>query len=148
MSRINSKSEGAKLAWDLVSSLQKEFVSRLEKESKKLGEDITFQEVEWLRDHGIHGGGIRYETGMNQAFNRASVNISQVHYDDDSERNLASVTAISYTQFTSFPFSSFRRSGLVLLVRLGQTLQQGPQDCSQSWACTFFLPDVTWHHHT
>jgi coproporphyrinogen III oxidase len=38
--------------------------------------------VAWLRDGGSHGGGTRYELEGTRLFNRASVNVSSVHYRD------------------------------------------------------------------
>lgn len=53
-----------------------------------------FAPVEWLRDDGRHGGGVRFE-GSGDLLNRASVNVSQVHYDDDPNKRLASASALS-----------------------------------------------------
>lgn len=53
------------------------------------------REVAWLRDRGAHGGGDRRELADTPAFDRASVNVSQVHYDDDPARPLGSATALS-----------------------------------------------------
>ncbi len=49
----------------------------------------------WGRDAGKHGGGVRYEARDTAVFNRASVNASQVHYDDDESKKLGSASAIS-----------------------------------------------------
>ena len=43
----------------------------------------NFEKVDWFRDNGIHGGGNRYEARDNVHFNTASVNVSQVHNDED-----------------------------------------------------------------
>ena len=95
MSIIFAKSEDAKFALELVKSLQKRFVEKLNKLSKEYGENRVFEELIWKRDEGIHGGGSRFEARDEILFNTASVNVSQVHYDDLEEKQLQSATAIS-----------------------------------------------------
>jgi len=95
MERIAASSEQATQANDLVTSLQQRFVQGLEKlaASRKIAQ--TFTPVEWFRDKGIHGGGVRFETADGEMIGRGSVNVSQVHYDDNPEKKLGSATAIS-----------------------------------------------------
>lgn len=88
-------SQEAQQAYALVRALQKRFVDKLDTLSKEFAENQNFQEVSWLRDNGLHGGGSRYEARDKKLFNTASVNVSQVHYDDDTEKKLQSATAIS-----------------------------------------------------
>jgi coproporphyrinogen III oxidase len=95
MSMIKAKSQDAIKAYELVSSLQKRFVDKLDNLSLALGENKKFKEVTWLRDNGIHGGGNRFEAKDEILFNTASVNVSQVHYDEDETKALQSATAIS-----------------------------------------------------
>ncbi len=95
MNMIKAKSIDAINAYELVSNLQKRFVEKLNNLSKQIGEDKQFEEVIWLRDEGIHGGGNRYEARDNVLFNTASVNVSQVHYDEDESKRLQSASAIS-----------------------------------------------------
>lgn len=95
MKMTMANSQEAQKAYTLVSSLQKRFVDKLNTLSKKFGENKNFQEVTWLRDEGIHGGGNRYEARDKTLFNTASVNVSQVHYNEDPQKNLQSATAIS-----------------------------------------------------
>lgn len=92
---IFSKDNEAKETLLLVQSLQKRFVDKLNKISYDFGEEKEFCKILWLRDNGIHGGGIRYEAKDETIFNSASVNISQVHYDDLETKKLQSATAIS-----------------------------------------------------
>lgn len=92
---ILAKAQNAKDAYELVRSLQKRFVEKLDKLSEKFGENRPFKEVTWLRDEGIHGGGSRFVARDNILFNTASVNVSQVHYDDMEDKQLQSATAIS-----------------------------------------------------
>ena len=93
--RIPAKSNQAVEANTLVEGLQSYFVDRLNNVSKTLGNNIPFEEVEWMRDEGRHGGGTRFEARDETIFNRGSVNVSQVHYDDNPDKQLGSATAIS-----------------------------------------------------
>jgi coproporphyrinogen III oxidase len=92
---IRAKSQDSIKAYELVSTLQKRFVDKLDNLSSTLGENKKFEEVLWLRDEGIHGGGNRFEAKDEILFNTASVNVSQVHYDEDENKALQSATAIS-----------------------------------------------------
>ncbi|MDH4943813.1 coproporphyrinogen III oxidase [Sulfurimonas sp. C5] len=92
---ILAKSKYAEDALNVVTELQTYFASQLSGVSKKFGENKPFEKVEWLRDNGNHGGGSRYEARDKSIFNRGSVNVSQVHYDDDETKKLSSATAIS-----------------------------------------------------
>ncbi len=93
--RIPAKSPQAHEANLLVIGLQAYFVTKLNAVALELGEGRSCEEVEWRRDNGEHGGGVRYEARDEVIFNRGSVNISQVHYDDDPDKKLGSATAIS-----------------------------------------------------
>ena len=93
--RIPAKSPEAIIANTLVEELQAYFVSKLNDVSYELGNRQAFEAVEWERDEGLHGGGVRYEARDESIFNRASVNVSQVHYDEDESKRLSSATAIS-----------------------------------------------------
>ena len=92
---IKAQSSTAAEALELVSMLQARFVEGLERVSSACGHEVKFEETKWLRDAGQHGGGNRYTLSESDLFNRASVNVSQVHYDDLPEKKLASATAIS-----------------------------------------------------
>ena len=93
--RTFARSESARAARQLVESLQAGFVSKLETISRARGVAQAFSPIEWLRDQGRHGGGVRYATGDTDIFNRGSVNFSQVHYDDLPDKRLSSATALS-----------------------------------------------------
>jgi len=93
--RTQTKSPQAQKAYHLVEELQHYFVRKLNDISHTFGEAVDFEAVDWLRDEGKHGGGVRYEARDFSIFNRASVNISQVHYDDDESKKLGSASAIS-----------------------------------------------------
>lgn len=95
MTRIPPKSFSAHTASEIVLELQSHFVDALNDLSATLGSNKPFSPVEWFRDEGRHGGGVRYEAVDEQLFNRGSVNYSQVHYDDDVTKKLSSATAIS-----------------------------------------------------
>lgn len=104
MTRIAPKSPSAHTASTIVTQLQSHFVGALNDLSSTLGSDKPFSLVEWFRDEGTHGGGVRYESRDEQLFNRGSVNYSQVHYDDDSSKKLSSATAISTIIHPNNPF--------------------------------------------
>ena len=90
-----SKSQDAIKAYEIVKALQKRFVDKLDDLSAKYGENKKFQEVNWLRNNGVYGGGNRFEAKDEVLFNTASVNVSQVHYDEDLTKSLQSASAIS-----------------------------------------------------
>lgn len=90
-----SKSQDAIKAYEIVKALQKRFVDKLDDLSAKYGENKKFQEVNWLRNNGVYGGGSRFEAKDEVLFNTASVNVSQVHYDEDLTKSLQSASAIS-----------------------------------------------------
>ena len=92
---IKAKSPEATEAYELVTYLQSYFTTKLNLVSTKLGNSKDFEEVSWLRDEGKHGGGSRLEARDTKLFNRGSVNVSQVQYDDDATRKLGSASAIS-----------------------------------------------------
>ncbi|MDX8385337.1 MAG: coproporphyrinogen III oxidase [Gallionella sp.] len=95
MERIRAKSARAEQGYNLVCELQQRFVDKLNAISKKYGADKAFEPTEWFRDAGRYGGGVRLMATDETIFNRASVNTSQVQYDDNPEKQLASASAIS-----------------------------------------------------
>ncbi|MGB1103867.1 MAG: coproporphyrinogen III oxidase [Crocinitomicaceae bacterium] len=86
-----SESKKAHKATDLVKFLQLKFVNLLE----EISGESQFITQQWLRDNGIHGGGERFVPTSSSFFNRASVNFSHVHYDDDQDKKLGSASALS-----------------------------------------------------
>lgn len=91
---IYAESPSATDAYQLVSRLQSTFVDGLDTIIRAVGTSSETHHINWLRDGGCHGGGSRYSlTGP--FFNRSSVNISQVHYDDLPSKKLGSATALS-----------------------------------------------------
>lgn len=88
-------SEDAIKAYKIIRNLQKRFADKLSLLSAEIGANRPFEEVTWLRDEGIHGGGSRFEARDAILFNTASVNVSQVHYSEQPDKNLQSATAIS-----------------------------------------------------
>jgi len=95
MQRIPAQSAQSKLANDLVIALQQRFVNGLERLANSLGMPQKFTATEWFRDAGTHGGGTRLATADGPMLGRGSVNVSQVHYDDNPAKQLASATALS-----------------------------------------------------
>ena len=79
----------------LVKRLQRCFVDELDAIEEGAGGTQRCEPITWLRDEGRHGGGTRLVMGDTCAFDRASVNVSAIHYDDMPEKALASATALS-----------------------------------------------------
>ena len=92
--RTHPSSANAARAWELVESLQHRLVESLEAVAAPF-DDPGFTPIDWLRDEGRHGGGRRYATELSPVFNRASINVSTVHYDDVPDKALSSATALS-----------------------------------------------------
>lgn len=90
MNRIFAKAERAARGLVLVKSLQQHFVHALEEWG-----GVPLTSTEWFRDSGLHGGGIRYGAGDTDRLARASVNVSQVHYEDEPSRPLGAASALS-----------------------------------------------------
>ncbi len=82
-------------AYALVCALQRHMVDAMQRVALAAGHPTALVASEWLRDGGRHGGGVRWGTGDTAVFNRASVNVSQVHYADEPDKPLASATALS-----------------------------------------------------
>lgn len=104
MTRTLAQTGTAKAAYDLVVKLQKQLVSRLEDLSAN-SEKKSFEPVEWLRAQGRFGGGTRLVARDQIVFNRASVNISQVQYEADPSKPLASASALSAIVHPRNPFA-------------------------------------------
>ena len=92
---VKAKASEAIQAYTLVTDLQRYFANKLNDVSRKYGKNQNFEDVTWLRDEGLHGGGSRYEARDATLFNRGSINVSQIQYDDLQEKQLGSATAIS-----------------------------------------------------
>lgn len=90
-----ARSASAASAYQLVTDLQRRMVDAQEGVARGAGSTDRFAETRWLRDEGRHGGGNRWGIADTPIFDRASVNVSQVHYDDEPDKRLASATALS-----------------------------------------------------
>ena len=88
-----ARSPHAADALALVRALQRRMVDAME--ALEVNGGPRFAVTEWGRDDGRHGGGERLGIGTTPVFDRASVNVSQVHYDDEPDKKLASATALS-----------------------------------------------------
>jgi len=95
MERIYSQTPESEAAISLAENLQLYFVNRLKGMSQIFGDNTPFEAVEWFRDGGRHGGGMRYEARDMRLFNRASVNVSQIQYADLPDKKLDAASAIS-----------------------------------------------------
>lgn len=89
---VPAESERAARALSIVTKLQTDLSQAL---SSACRGEPRFETLQWLRDGGVHGGGWRASALGAEHFNRASINVSQVQYDDQRERVLASATALS-----------------------------------------------------
>lgn len=85
----------AQEALRLLSEVQSYFKTELVKASHLTSQPTDFIPVEWLRDEGTHGGGKRFEVIERGIFNRASINVSQIHYEDLPEKHYDNATALS-----------------------------------------------------
>lgn len=74
----------------LVEGLQQELRSGLEEFFEE-----ELEPVQWLRDGGKHGGGRRFSTARTRGLNRASINVSTIHYWDVPTKPLLAATALS-----------------------------------------------------
>ncbi|MDX8401666.1 MAG: coproporphyrinogen III oxidase [Mariprofundaceae bacterium] len=92
---IPASSPNAADALMLVSALQRRFADRLTAAGDRLDLPQSFAPATWLRDAGRHGGGNRLQTADGPMIGRGSINVSQVHYDDDPGRRLGAATALS-----------------------------------------------------
>ena len=90
----SAASQTAQAAFKMLKQLQGLMVQRLD-ELPPLTKNSRFQSVDWLRAQGKFGGGNRFVSFDEQLFNRASVNVSQVQYEQDPSKKLASASALS-----------------------------------------------------
>jgi len=95
MQRITAKSPSAQRALALVEKLQQQLVDRMEAISQTVGNKQAFEPIEWFRNDGQFGGGVRCVATDETVFDRGSVNVSQVQYEADDSKSLASATALS-----------------------------------------------------
>ena len=117
-----AQSPSAAKALALVRALQRRMVDAQQAVAASAGDASKFTETTWLRDDGRHGGGNRFGLADTAVFDRASVNVSQVHYDDEPARALASATALSTIIHPRHPHASHlkRRSAVKsFLIRSG-----------------------------
>lgn len=90
-----SHSETAAKAYSLVCDLQQQFAKKLDLICDPSGTRSVFTVAQWLRDEGKHGGGEQKVGHCPEVFNRASINVSHVQYDDIPQKPLASANALS-----------------------------------------------------
>jgi coproporphyrinogen III oxidase len=94
MNPIFASSKNAQNAYGIVKNLQHSLVTTMDRLPPSTSKS-RFVPASWLRNQGQFGGGTRYMAEDPNLFNRASVNISQVQYEGDPSRALASASAIS-----------------------------------------------------
>jgi len=93
--RQAATSSNAINALDMLSTAQSHFVEQLSSLCALHELPEQFKAVQWLRDNGSHGGGLRFEAPQNSLFNQASVNVSQIQYEDRPDKAFISATALS-----------------------------------------------------
>ncbi len=91
MTATRTSDPAAAPAIDLVQRLQ----TRMRVGLERIAAARPFTAHEWLRDGGRHGGGMRHVAVETPTFNRAAINVSHVHYDDEPNKPLRSATALS-----------------------------------------------------
>jgi coproporphyrinogen III oxidase len=92
----------------LADMLQQIFVSSLESIQAPEGAaavDKPFTPERWVREGGASGGGIRLQVVDSPVFNRASVNISAVHYEHKEKCPIDSATALSVILHPQNPYA-------------------------------------------
>lgn len=104
MTPIFSTSPKAQAAYGIVKNLQHALVSAMDRLPPS-SSSSRFVPVSWLRAQGRFGGGTRFMAQDSKLFNRASVNISQVQYEQDSSKKLNSASAISAIIHPSHPLA-------------------------------------------
>ena len=85
-----AESKKAKESLQKLSKLQEYFSNKL---STLSGQD--FNTISWLRNSGSFGGGHRRVSTNNSDFNQATINISQVQYENEPSKKLSSASALS-----------------------------------------------------
>lgn len=93
--RLAAKSAKAQWVLTQLTQLQHYFAQQLSNVARQAQQPTQFVPVEWLRDEGKHGGGERLQASEGGLFNRASVNVSQIQYEQNPDKAFASATALS-----------------------------------------------------
>ncbi len=95
MKRTVATSAKAINALAMLSQAQHYFVTKLSQLCALQECPAQFNRQQWLRDSGQHGGGMRFEGPQESLFNQASVNVSQIQYEDQPDKTFISATALS-----------------------------------------------------
>jgi coproporphyrinogen III oxidase len=95
MKRINATSLKASKASEMLTRMQLKFVNILESVNEGSDYHSKFSPIEWYRNDGKFGGGIRYLAPDKGIFNCGSVNYSQIQYETEIDKALRSATALS-----------------------------------------------------
>jgi coproporphyrinogen III oxidase len=95
MTRSKASSQKAIEASIMIEKVQLLFVNILESVNLEAGYKGIFKPIEWYRNEGKFGGGIRYIAPENEFFNKGSINFSQIQYEAEESKALGSATALS-----------------------------------------------------
>ncbi|MBF0197648.1 MAG: coproporphyrinogen III oxidase [Planctomycetes bacterium] len=102
MSEITfSPDNQARSAYSTLEKLKQRFTTELQNTPGK----NDFQPITWPRDDGLHGGGTRFTNQSGELFNRASVNLSHIHFDDLPNKKLSSASALSCIIHPNNPYA-------------------------------------------
>lgn len=94
---ISVQSEEAKEVNLLFSGLQVYFVSKLNALALQFGKGKSCKSVMWECNKGKDCGGTRYEARDRSLLNQASVDVSEIHYEDKKDKTLESGSVCSAT---------------------------------------------------
>ena len=88
----------------LLSRLQTHFLFSLDELVAPGSTESRWKLLRWDRDGGQHGGGIRFEKSGTELFSRATVNVSNVHFEDVEKYPIDSATALSVILHPKNPY--------------------------------------------
>ena len=94
----------SKKACELVEYIQLYFVKRLNILSDEYGNKKHCKIKTWSKENPQEGGGKRFEGADETIFNRASVNVSSIHYNKSDTKQILSADAISTIIHPLSPF--------------------------------------------
>lgn len=81
--------------WELQDFFRSGLDDAFEVQSKYGSDYSLFETILWMRNNGKNGGGARKSAIASAELNRASINVSHIHYDESSKNSLSSASALS-----------------------------------------------------
>ena len=95
---------------EVLNGLQTHFVEHLQRVQADGGRVDAFNKIGWLRNEGANGGGTRYGTEGGAVYNRASVNVSAIHYEDKAVKDASALSVILHPAHPRAPSMHFHIS--------------------------------------